>query len=559
MAIVQTGTTQFTGTGGSNAATGTFFDFIDVPADAEFAVVGVVGYTGTSGGFDSILMPKGGVDTAMSKVATGADADGGKWQAALFTMVAPDTGDDKLLKWSWLSSTGENPKIVVTFWKGIDTAAPVRDADGLQQGGYPMTTASMTAASGDLMLAVFGGYTGGSNGTVSAWSNASTLAEMTTSDVTDISIGSGSPSASTTVAVTSVSGGYTVYTALAAVVVRPVGASGVDALADVSGQSLTVSQGHAVAHIGPFVASAVYEDHAVDMTVKNDDETYTFPLTLSSTAGQERLVILAGAADPAATWDFDHVTIDGVVAERVGVVSRGNDVGGSSSMITAYRAPATASTAIDVVATVHCPPSRNVAIGACALFRLTDASAVLRDQATDGRGAPLLDLFTSDDGSVVAGLFGVSTSAPEASWTGLTERLDVSTDPGTSSGHFSVASDDVATGELPRSISATTNDLGTEFDSIASACFSFAPADQPMGSIRTTGQGVTAAAGSVTAAGVRNPFLIETGSTYYVTAILGEGDSVTIDTHADFFGIRPPGYDNWYGADVSESASQASN
>ena len=105
-------------------------------------------------------------------------------------------------------------------------------------------------------------------------------------------------------------------------------------------------------------------------------------------------------------------------------------------------------------------------------------------------------------------------------------------------------------------ISATTNALNTVSDSVAAACFSFAPANAPMGSIRTIGQELAVSVGSATVAAVRNPFPLQPGNIYHITAILGPSEQ----RHPQYPGFlrqpATPGYGNWYGANVIERGGQ---
>src|SRR5262245_459080 len=120
MAIVQTGSTLDLFLS-STANTGTVSSSITVPSDAEIVIVGINGYQGTDAGFASMTFTKGGVDTAMTKIA----ADGSAfWQAAAFYLNAPDTGSSKTLKWDWIgtgTSVDGSLHIVARFYKGIDT------------------------------------------------------------------------------------------------------------------------------------------------------------------------------------------------------------------------------------------------------------------------------------------------------------------------------------------------------------------------------------------------------------------------------------------------------
>ena len=130
MAIVQTGSTLQL-TIGTNANTGTVSTTITVPADAELIVVGVADYCNSFNSFystGSMTFTKGGVDTAMTSVATGGDTIN-NFSVAMFYMALPDTGSNKTLKWDWLGtgiSTQDFGICSITFWKGVNTASPMR-------------------------------------------------------------------------------------------------------------------------------------------------------------------------------------------------------------------------------------------------------------------------------------------------------------------------------------------------------------------------------------------------------------------------------------------------
>lgn len=206
MAITQTGSiTSFTGTGSANI--GTVSTTITVPADAELVVVGWTGFSTTATFFSTggMTFTKGGVDTAMTAVG-GADANTGLWQAVMFYLVLPDTGTNKTLKWDWLgAAAASDPSSTcsVTFWKGVDTASPVRGTGGAQAAGAPVTTGTITAASGDLIIAWAAGsiVSTAAEGSIDSWSNLSLLANITTvGSGCDAAWATGSPSGNTTVA-----------------------------------------------------------------------------------------------------------------------------------------------------------------------------------------------------------------------------------------------------------------------------------------------------------------------------------------------------------------------
>ena len=202
MAITQTGTVlEF---GPANTNTGTVSATITVPADAELVVVGWSGYHNTANYFSggSMTFTKGGTDTTMVNVS-GADSNTNAWQCALFYQVLPDTGSNKSLKWDWAgtaTSAGNFNKCSVTFWKGVDTADPVRGSAGTNANPIG-STGTITAASGDLIIVWVGAFAGGGEGTVDSWSNATELSEVTKANDADGAWSTASPSGNQTVGV----------------------------------------------------------------------------------------------------------------------------------------------------------------------------------------------------------------------------------------------------------------------------------------------------------------------------------------------------------------------
>jgi hypothetical protein len=74
-----------------------------------------------------------------------------------------------------------NQVFSITFWKGIDTASPVRSSDGVNGVGWPQNTALLSIVSGDKVIAFAGfKYSGGDgSGDVTSWNNVNELAETT--------------------------------------------------------------------------------------------------------------------------------------------------------------------------------------------------------------------------------------------------------------------------------------------------------------------------------------------------------------------------------------------
>lgn len=190
----------------STANTGTVSSTITVPADAELIIVGISGYHTVSNYFSggSMTFTKSGVDTAMTVAITGAnggDNSTSAYMSAMFYMVLPDTGTNKSLKWDWsgTASATNAPIISTTFWKGINTSTTIRGSSGGQNSGLPYTTSTVTAQSGDLIIAWIGGYVS-VEGTISTWSNLTELAEITIYGSGDGAWATGTPTGNTTVA-----------------------------------------------------------------------------------------------------------------------------------------------------------------------------------------------------------------------------------------------------------------------------------------------------------------------------------------------------------------------
>lgn len=201
MAIVQTGATQtFTALGSAN--TGTVSTTITVPADAELVVVGWSGFNNTTLFFSSgsMTFTKGAADTAMTSVA-GGDTATSNWACGYFYMFTPDTGSNKSLKWDWAGTgtAGDTSNVcTVTFWKGVDTSG-VRGSSGGQNGSNtPYTTGTITAVSGDFIIAMVGAFTTGT-GSVNTWSGLTSVTQTNSASAFG-AVAIGSPSGNTTVA-----------------------------------------------------------------------------------------------------------------------------------------------------------------------------------------------------------------------------------------------------------------------------------------------------------------------------------------------------------------------
>lgn len=229
MAVTQTGSISHFNIGTAN--TGTVTSTITVPADAQLAVCAVSGYNNAAGWFStgSMTFTKGGVDSAMTAV-TGGDSNTARSMVCMFWIVSPDTGTNKTCKWDWASTdtADAGPIVDISFWTGLDTSSPIRDSDGAQAAGTPYTTPTLTAQSGDLIVAWAGGDTS-AEGTINSWSNLTELQESTRNAAgQDGAYATGSPSGNTTVAASTDTnfndGG------IVAIVIKPAAASAASSL-----------------------------------------------------------------------------------------------------------------------------------------------------------------------------------------------------------------------------------------------------------------------------------------------------------------------------------------
>ena len=219
-------------------------------------------------------------------------------------------------------------------------------------------------------------------------------------------------------------------------------------------------------------ASIAFDAAIADPANVAPGDAYTFPLTVAASTG-ERLVIIGGIGR-ATEGDFTACTIDGETATRVGFLSRGQSDLAYASYLTAYRAPGTASTSINVVATVG-PATNDQLSGYCACFHMSGAGELFAS-TNNNLNDPVLSTDTVNNGAVVAALLGYQdVTVPSVAWSGLTECFDGVNAAGVEV--FSGAIADVSSGALPRVISAdiTPNLATVNDDSVASICLSFLP------------------------------------------------------------------------------------
>jgi hypothetical protein len=198
---------------------------ITVPADAQIAVVAVLGRSDDTGFFDTdMTLTKGGADVAMTRV--GPTGQTSAQVGIIYYLALPDTGAGKSLKWNWTGTNpppaGSEPTISVTFWKGIDTAAPVRSVGYQAEVSQVVksVTGTLTAQNGDLVVAMVGGYDAGfGEGTIDIFYNLNLLSQWTWNDPHDAAWATFAPSGNLEVGAFAATNIY--YGVCAAIVLKP--------------------------------------------------------------------------------------------------------------------------------------------------------------------------------------------------------------------------------------------------------------------------------------------------------------------------------------------------
>ena len=155
-------------------------DTVTVPSDATLMVVMACGYS-ENDMFDLGVADDGEItnvtlnsDTFINIEEIGDDqAESPYWYGASsqFYLVNPSTGS-QTLAWDWIGNgnAGEGVHIQYAFYKGVDTADPVRDRDNAAGYGN-QTTDTLDAEDGDMIVAGCYHWTDGGGGDVS-WTNA---------------------------------------------------------------------------------------------------------------------------------------------------------------------------------------------------------------------------------------------------------------------------------------------------------------------------------------------------------------------------------------------------
>lgn len=127
---------------------------ITVPADAQLLLFEWCGFAdglNLSGAptLNGVALTLG-VSVAGSS-SSGASGTGSAW------LVNPATGSQSL-DWAWAAAPVEGPHVVVSFWKDVDTANPVRDSDVVAWLGTATQSVTLTTNTGDTVVGLVQSY-----------------------------------------------------------------------------------------------------------------------------------------------------------------------------------------------------------------------------------------------------------------------------------------------------------------------------------------------------------------------------------------------------------------
>lgn len=178
---------------------------LTVPADATMVVIGVSGFGGTA----NLISANNTFDIGgNSSVGVGGAASTGFWQSALHYILNPATGAQNM-DWQWGGAAGVGLDTVdviaeISYWKGVDTGSPTRDSDGAQGAGATAVTKTLTALTGDLIIACGATNDVGTGNLTFAWSGATELSGGGATNIgeADASLATASPTGNQTVGYT---------------------------------------------------------------------------------------------------------------------------------------------------------------------------------------------------------------------------------------------------------------------------------------------------------------------------------------------------------------------
>jgi hypothetical protein len=168
---------------------------IAVPADAEILVVGVGGWRSGEDNYFSGGTLKVAGNTML--VAGDGDLSYAHMGMLYYYDVRSLAGTSVALANDWSGANNPNVGVNLTyaFYKGVDTANPVRATGAQQDVDGTLTTASLSASSGDMVVAALA-YT--DNVSSITWTNATQALNSNPGNGSQISVAEGSPSGNTT-------------------------------------------------------------------------------------------------------------------------------------------------------------------------------------------------------------------------------------------------------------------------------------------------------------------------------------------------------------------------
>lgn len=183
----------------SNNSGNTFAPHPEVPADATLAIISVTGYRNIANFFTGGTLTLGGVGfTGVVGIE-----DPAHFMGATFWWVNPPTGQQQVV-WDWQDTAiTDGVLFVACYYKGINTADPVRSSSALSFGSGTRTTATLTAVTGDKIVAFAHTFSGGGERT-HTWTNATELADAFSQfSNSDASVAEADPTGNQTVSVIS--------------------------------------------------------------------------------------------------------------------------------------------------------------------------------------------------------------------------------------------------------------------------------------------------------------------------------------------------------------------
>lgn len=175
---------------------------VTVDASATIFLVGVSGYISTTPQttFSSGTITLGG---AAPDIIVASDASAAFFKGALFAWLNPPTGS-QTLAWDWVGTGTISNGVILSYGYVSEftpnTSTPTRDTFGLQDAASPHDTDTMTAQTGDFLVAWVEQFVGGAR--TFSWTNATLVADETTYRSADGGWASASPTGDVVVTAT---------------------------------------------------------------------------------------------------------------------------------------------------------------------------------------------------------------------------------------------------------------------------------------------------------------------------------------------------------------------